>query len=287
MLGMEELKGKTAVVTGAASGIGRAMVQRFCNEGMNVVLADIEAEPLAREVETLKAQGYAVIGVATDVASSEQVAALAEQAYEAFGSVQVLCNNAGIFTGGLLWEESLADYKWSLDVNLWGIIHGVRSFVPRMIEQGDECHVVNTASMAGLTTMPFAGVYHMTKHAALAFSESLYHELSVTAPQICVSALCPELINTGIANCDRNRPEKYAGVGDVVESDARSLVMDSIASGVSTGLPASEMADRVVNAIREKRFYILSNDGWMDSARSRIQDILEGRNPTLAPPDLG
>lgn len=283
---MKELKGKTAVVTGAASGIGRAMTQRFCTEGMNVVLADIEAEPLAREVAALKAEGHSVIGVTTDVSSSEQVETLAQRAYDAFGAVHVLCNNAGIFTGGLLWEESLADYQWSLDVNLWGIIHGVRSFVPRMIEGGEECHVVNTASMAGLTTMPFAGVYHMTKHAALAFSESLYHELSVTAPQICVSALCPELINTGIANCDRNRPAKYSGEGDIVESDARSLVMDSIAGGVSTGRPPSEMADRVVNAIREKRFYILSNDGWMDSARSRIQDILEGRNPTLAPPEL-
>ena len=283
---MKELKDKTAVVTGAASGIGRAMTQRFCTEGMNVVLADIEAEPLAREVAALKAEGHSVIGVTTDVSSSEQVETLAQRAYDAFGAVHVLCNNAGIFTGGLLWEESLADYQWSLDVNLWGIIHGVRSFVPRMIEGGEECHVVNTASMAGLTTMPFAGVYHMTKHAALAFSESLYHELSVTAPQICVSALCPELINTGIANCDRNRPAKYSGEGDIVESDARSLVMDSIAGGVSTGRPPSEMADRVVNAIREKRFYILSNDGWMDSARSRIQDILEGRNPTLAPPEL-
>jgi NAD(P)-dependent dehydrogenase (short-subunit alcohol dehydrogenase family) len=253
---------------------------------MNVVLADIEAEPLAREVDALGAGGHSVIGVTTDVSDHEQVEALAEKAYDAFGAVQVLCNNAGIFTGGLLWEESLADYRWSLDVNLWGVIHGVRSFVPRMIAQGDECHVVNTASMAGLTTMPFAGVYHMTKHAVLAYSESLYHELSVTAPQICVSALCPELISTGIANCDRNRPDKYSGEGDIVESDARTLVMDSIASGVSTGRPPSEMADRVVNAIREKRFYILSNDGWMDSARSRIQDILEGRNPTLAPPAM-
>ncbi len=260
------------------------MAERFCNEGMKVVLADVEAEPLAKAVIELQSEGHTVHGVTTDVSNNEQVEALAKQAWEKFGAVHVLCNNAGIFTGGLLWEESLADYQWSLDVNVWGVIHGVRSFVPRMIEQGDECHVVNTASMAGLTTMPFAGVYHMTKHAVLAYSESLYHELSVTAPQIGVSALCPELINTGIANCDRNRPGKYSGDGAIVESDARTLVMDSISTGVSTGLPPSEMADRVVKAIRERRFYILSQDGWMDSARSRIQDILEGRNPTLAPP---
>jgi len=283
---MKELKGKTAVITGAASGIGLALAERFCNEGMKVVLADVEAGALDAAVSGLQSKGFEVIGVQTDVSNPEQVSALADTAYQHFSEVNVLCNNAGIFTGGLLWEESLADYQWSMDVNVWGVIHGVRSFVPRMIEQGTEAHIVNTASMAGLTTMPFAGIYHMTKHAVLAYSESLYHELSVTAPQISVSALCPELINTGIANCDRNRPHKYSGEGDVVESDARALVHDSISAGVTTGIPASVMAERVVNGIRENRFYLLSNDGWMESARSRIQDILEGRNPTLAPPDL-
>jgi len=283
---MDDFSNKTAVVTGAASGIGLAMAERFCNEGMSVVLADVEADALEQAVAQLQSQGFNAMGVQTDVSNPDQVEALAEAAYQTHGEVHVLCNNAGVFTGGLLWEESLADYQWSMDVNVWGVINGVRSFVPRMIAQGTDAHIVNTASMAGLTTMPFAGIYHMTKHAVLAYSESLYHELSVTAPHISVSALCPELINTGIANCDRNRPEKYNGAGDVVESDARTLVHDSISAGVSIGLPASEMADRVVNAIREKQFYILSNDGWMDSARSRIQDILEGRNPTLAPPTL-
>ena len=283
---METFQGKTAVVTGAASGIGHALALRFCEEGMNVVLADIEPAALKAAVSELESSGYAVCGVVTDVAKPEQVSALADAAFDTFGGAHIVCNNAGIFTGGLLWEESLADYQWSLDVNLWGVIHGVRAFVPRMIDQGEPCHVVNTASMAALTTMPFAGVYHMTKHAVLAFSESLYHELALTAPQVGVSVLCPELIKTGIANCDRNRPAQYSGEGDIVESDARTMVHDSIASGVSGGLPAREMAERVFQAVKDNRFYILSNDGWMESARTRIEDILQGRNPPLAPPDL-
>ncbi|GHD31341.1 SDR family NAD(P)-dependent oxidoreductase [Halioglobus pacificus] len=283
---METFQGKTAVVTGAASGIGHALALRFCEEGMNVVLADIEPAALTAAVSELESSGYSVCGVVTDVAKPEQVSALADAAFDTFGGAHIVCNNAGIFTGGLLWEESLADYQWSLDVNLWGVIHGVRAFVPRMIDQGEPCHVVNTASMAALTTMPFAGVYHMTKHAVLAFSESLYHELALTAPQVGVSVLCPELIKTGIANCDRNRPAQYSGEGDIVESDARTMVHDSIASGVSSGLPPREMAERVLEAVKDNRFYILSNDGWMESARTRIEDILQGRNPTLAPPDL-
>ena len=283
---METFQGKTAVVTGAASGIGHALALRFCEEGMNVVLADIEPAALKVAVSELESSGYSVCGVVTDVAKPEQVSALADAAFDTFGGAHIVCNNAGIFTGGLLWEESLADYQWSLDVNLWGVIHGVRAFVPRMIDQGEPCHVVNTASMAALTTMPFAGVYHMTKHAVLAFSESLYHELALTAPQVGVSVLCPELIKTGIAKSDRNRPAQYSGEGDIIESDARTMVHDSIASGVSSGLPPREMAERVLQAVKDNRFYILSNDGWMESARTRIEDILQGRNPTLAPPDL-
>ena len=283
---MENFQGKTAVVTGAASGIGHALALRFCEEGMNVVLADIEPAALKVAVSELESSGYSVCGVVTDVAKPEQVSALADAAFDTFGGAHIVCNNAGIFTGGLLWEESLADYQWSLDVNLWGVIHGVRAFVPRMIDQGEPCHVVNTASMAALTTMPFAGVYHMTKHAVLAFSESLYHELALTAPQVGVSVLCPELIKTGIAKSDRNRPAQYSGEGDIIESDARTMVHDSIASGVSSGLPPREMAERVLQAVKDNRFYILSNDGWMESARTRIEDILQGRNPTLAPPDL-
>jgi len=198
--------------------------------------------------------------------------------------VHVACNNAGVFAGGLLWEESLADYRWLMDVNIWGVIHGIRTFIPIMLEQDTECHLVNTASMAALCAMPFAGIYHMTKHAVLALSESLHHELEVTSEKVKVSVLCPELIKTGIGTCERNRPTEYSKPGDIIESDARQLVLDSINEGIATAIDPSVMADRVIAAIRSDTFYILSEDGWRETAHQRMDDIRTGQNPVLAPP---
>lgn len=281
---MQTFTNKTAVVTGAASGIGLALAERFAREGARVVLADIERTALDAAVEKVRELGADAIGVQTDVSKAEAVQALAEQARAEFGSIDVACNNAGVFTGGYLWEESLADYKWLLDVNVWGVIHGIRTFIPIMLEQDTECHMVNTASMAGLTVMPFAGIYHMTKHAVLALSEALFHELAVTSDKVQVSVLCPELIKTGIASCDRNRPEEYARPGDVVESDAREMVMTAITDGMDEGIDPSVMADRVVDAIRSGTFYILSHDAWRDTMLQRMDDIRNGDNPILMPP---
>lgn len=281
---MDTFSGKTAVVTGAASGIGLAMAERFAAEGMRVVLADVEEAALGLAVERVRTTGADAIGVVTDVSKADNVAALAERACSEFGGIHVACNNAGVFAGGLLWEESLADYQWVMDVNVWGVIHGIRTFIPIMLEQDTECHLVNTASMAAVTVMPFAGIYHMTKHAVLALSESLFHELAVTSDKVQVSVLCPELIKTGIATSDRNRPAKYSKDGDVVESDARQLVMDSISENMDQGLDPSVMADRVVAAIRSGTFYILSEDGWRDTANQRMEDIRTGQNPVLMPP---
>lgn len=193
-------------------------------------------------------------------------------------------NKTAVITGGLLWEESLADYHWLLDVNVWGVVHGIRSFVPMMIGQDCDCHIVNTASMAAVTAMPYSGIYHMSKHAVLALSESLYHELAFHAPKVKVSVLCPESVDTGIAAAERNRPAHYRGDGDIVESGARALVMDSLAQSVATGIHPRVMAQRVLEAIREERFYILSQDGWREAAHTRLDDIRAGRNPTFAPP---
>jgi NAD(P)-dependent dehydrogenase (short-subunit alcohol dehydrogenase family) len=281
---MDTFSGKTAVITGAASGIGFALAERFASEGMRVVLADIEEVALDSAVGRIVAMGADAIGVVTDVSKADDVAALAERAQSEFGGIHVACNNAGVFAGGLLWEESLADYQWLMDVNVWGVIHGIRTFIPIMLEQDTECHLVNTASMAGLTAMPFAGIYHMTKHAVLGLSESLFHELAVSSDKVKVSVLCPEVIKTGIANCDRNRPEEYSKAGDVVDTDARQLVMDAINESIEAGIDPSVMADRVVNAIRSDTFYILAEDGWRDTAYQRMDDIREGRNPILAPP---
>jgi NAD(P)-dependent dehydrogenase (short-subunit alcohol dehydrogenase family) len=281
---MDSFSGKTAVVTGAASGIGFALAERFASEGMKVVLADIEEAALDSALERIKASGADAIGVATDVSKAADVAALAERARSEFGGVHVACNNAGVFAGGVLWEESLADYQWLMDVNIWGVIHGIRTFVPIMLEQDTECHLVNTASMAGLCAMPFAGIYHMTKHAVLALSESLYHELEMSSDKVKVSVLCPELIKTGIGSCERNRPEEYSKPGDIVESDARQLVFDSINEGMQDGTDPSVMADRVLAAIRSGTFYVLSEDGWRDTANQRLDDIRAGTNPVLCPP---
>jgi NAD(P)-dependent dehydrogenase (short-subunit alcohol dehydrogenase family) len=281
---MDTFSSKTGVITGAASGIGFALAERFASEGMRVVLADIEEAALDAAVERILATGASAIGVVTDVSKADDVAALAERARSEFGGIHIACNNAGVFAGGLLWEESLADYQWMMDVNVWGVIHGIRTFIPIMLEQDTECHLVNTASMAALTAMPFAGIYHMTKHAVLGLSESLYHELELNSDKVKVSVLCPELIKTGIATCDRNRPPEYSKPGDVRDTDARQLVMDSINEGVAGGIDPSVMADRVVAAIRSGTFYILSEDGWRDTANQRMDDIRAGSNPILAPP---
>ncbi|TFH27902.1 MAG: SDR family NAD(P)-dependent oxidoreductase [Myxococcales bacterium] len=281
---MDTFSGKTAVVTGAASGIGFALAERFASEGMRVVLADVEEAALQAAVKRITGTGASAIGVVTDVSKADDVAALAERARSEFGGIHIACNNAGVFAGGLLWEESLADYRWMMDVNVWGVIHGIRTFIPIMLEQDTECHLVNTASMAALMAMPFAGIYHMTKHAVLGLSESLYHELEINSDKVKVSVLCPELIKTGIATCDRNRPPEYSKPGDVRDTDARQLVMESINEGVEGGIDPSVMADRVVAAIRSGTFYILSEDGWRDTANQRLDDIRVGRNPVLAPP---
>ncbi len=281
---MKDFDGKTAVITGGAHGIGRAMGELFMSKGMNVVLADIEQHVLDATVAELKASGGHCIGVVTDVSKAEDVQRLADAAIAEFGAIHIACNNAGVFAGGLLWEESLADFNWQLDVNVWGVIHGIRTFVPIMAAQGDDCHIVNTASMAAVTAMPYSGIYHMTKHAVLAMSESLYHELSFHVPNVKVSVLCPEAINTGIAASERNRPSDYSGEGDIVESDARSIVSQALADSVAAGIGPEVMAQRVFDGIVAERFYLLSEEAWREAAHTRLEDIRLGRNPTFAPP---
>jgi NADP-dependent 3-hydroxy acid dehydrogenase YdfG len=177
---MEILKGKTAVVTGGGSGIGRALAQRFHEEGMNLVLGDIDESALQTAEAELAADGASVVGLRTDVSGADDLEALAHLAYDSFGATHVLCNNAGVAKGGTVWEATEKDWEWLLSVNLWGVIHGIRAFIPRMIAQGDECHVVNTSSGAGLHTRPFLGVYGATKHAVVAISEAMFHELRLT-----------------------------------------------------------------------------------------------------------
>ena len=239
---MKTFRDRVAVVTGGASGIGRALAERFAADGMKVVLADVEEEPLAATAREMTAAGANVLAVRTDVAKAADVEALAERAWSAYGAVHVLCNNAGVGGGGLSWECSLAEWEWVLGVNLWGVIHGVRTFVPRMLAGGDEGHVVNTASVAGLSTAPGMGSYNVSKFGVVALSEVMHHELTLLGAKLRVSVLCPAWVNTRIADADRNRPAEAAANG--ASNPAFEAMRDAVRNA---GRLAGLKVERIVN----------------------------------------
>src|SRR5215475_7914710 len=280
---MKQLKDRVAVVTGAASGIGLALVERFAAEGMKVVMADIEKTALANAADGLRRIGATVWPTEVDVARPEHVERLAAETFKKFGAAHVLCNNAGVAVLGAVHEHTLADWQWVLNVNLWGVIHGVRAFVPRMLAGGDEGHIVNTASMAGLTTAPFMSVYDVTKHAVVALSESMYKEFAVTGAPIGVSVVCPGLINTNIMQSGRNRPESLAEVGK--QGPMAQAFGQALAERLATGYPPSEVANQVVLGVLENRFYVVpAQPEVMSRIAVRAQDLIELRNPTLRLP---
>ncbi len=282
---MERLEGRVAVVTGAASGIGRALALRLAEEGMAVAVSDVEAEPLEETAGALRRAGGRVLARATDVSDPEAVEELAERTLAELGAPHVLCNNAGVFAGGLCWEMPLADYGWVLSVNLWGVVHGLRSFVPRMLASGEPGHVLNTASMAALTSAPLSAAYVMSKHAVLALSESLYHELRMKHAPIGVSVICPEMIATGIGEAGRNRPPQGRRDEASLPADTR-LVEEAIRAAVRGGADPGVIAERAVQAIREQRFYVLAppGDPWRNACEWRLEDLRAERNPSCAGP---
>jgi NAD(P)-dependent dehydrogenase (short-subunit alcohol dehydrogenase family) len=280
---MRDLKGKVAVVTGGASGIGRAMAERFAREGMKVVLADVEQKPLEEAVAAIGEGGAEAVGVRTDVSKHEDVEALARKVFERFGAAHVVCNNAGIGAGGISWDQPLSDWEWTINVNLWGVIHGIRAFVPRMIEQG-QGHVVNTASMAGLCGAPALGAYCATKHAVVGLSECLFHELAFAAGgKVNVSVLCPGFVKTNIADAHRNRPASLAGKAAAQQSPQEQMMDGMMRQAIANGIPASEVADMVLAAIHEKRFWILTHSQMKRVVEGRAHGILEGLDPKFDP----
>ena len=277
---MEELSGKVAVVTGGASGIGLALGRAFAAEGMKIVLADIEADALDKAVANLP-EGTEVEAVVCDVSDAEQVDALRDRAVERFGSVHVVCNNAGVSAGGLVWEHSLDDWQWVMGVNLWGVIHGVKSFTPLMLEQG-EGHIVNTASMAGLTSPPFMSIYNVTKHSVVTLSETLHSDLAmVGASGVGVSVLCPGWVQTRIHEAGRNRPGAEQGV-QVAEGADGAGFADVVGNLIASGLEPSDVAAMVVDAIRTRRFYVLTHPDWNPMISDRTDRIVGGKDPNLA-----
>ena len=198
----------------------------------------------------------------------------------------MLCNNAGVFAAGLSWEAPQSDYDWVFGVNVWGVVHGLRSFVPRMLAHGEEAHIVNTASMAAVTTAPFTAPYYMSKAAVFSLSESLYGEMQARDAAIGVSVLCPELVDTAIARSERNRPEHLKRKSGEGESTERELVETAIAASIPTGLDPVALADRTLEAMRENRFYVLAEEGnpWRVACDTRLEDIRLARNPSQAVP---
>lgn len=271
-MALQQLDGKVAVVTGAASGIGRALVDRFVAEGMKVVMADVEEARLVAEASALSAQGADVYAVLTDVTNPDDVVRLADQTIGHYGAVHVLCNNAGVAPGGPMLKTTPKDWQWSVGVNVLGVAYGITTFGPILVAQG-EGHIVNTASEAGLVTTSVLGMYCATKHAVVGMSEALYRELEGTG--VGVSALCPNLVNTDIFLSERNRPH-----GSELTTDENAAMAPLREVIRSMGISPSQVAGDVVDAIRAGRFWIFTHETTLPAALRRFHDLESGSNPT-------
>ena len=278
---MDALRGRVAVITGAGSGLGREFARVAAGAGMALVLVDVQADALADTAAALEATGATVMQRRLDVADGDAMQTLAHDAWARFGAVHLLFNNAGVGTTGMVWEASVQDWEWVLGVNLWGTIHGVRAFVPRMLEAaaanpGYRGHVVNTASIAGLVDPPLTGPYNVAKHAVVSLSETLYQDLSLVGDRVGCSVLCPSWVGTGIARADRNRAPGSPRARTRAAAAGQALVDRAVASARTT---AGEVAQLTFEAIVEGRFWILPQPQALKGVRARHEALLAGAPP--------
>jgi NAD(P)-dependent dehydrogenase (short-subunit alcohol dehydrogenase family) len=274
---LTQTRDRVAVVTGAGSGIGRAMVAHFVAQGMRVAAADIDGDAAA---ESAALAGGEATAHTVDVADADGVEALAAAVYERWGAVHLLCNNAGVFQAGLSWQRSVDDWEWALGVNLWGIIHGVKSFVPRMLDGGAEGHVVNTSSVAGFVAAPYSGPYNVSKVAAFSMSETLAHDLASVGAKIGASVLCPSSIRTGIAHTDKVRPG-----GPIEEGDDAAFVRESLFQITETGIDPADVPPIVLAGITAGDFLIATKPSYANQIQTRFDALLERRLPPTPPVD--
>lgn len=276
---MKLFRDRTAVITGAASGIGLELARRAAAEGMQLVLADIEFDRLEAAAATLPLPAAHLLLQKTDVSREDEIAALAAAAFSRFGGVHLLCNNAGVGLTRVTWEHTTADWEWVLGVNLWSVIHGIHHFLPKMLEQGGEGHIVNTSSVAGLLSTPGMAAYNVSKHGVVTISETLHGELAAAGARIGVSLLCPAWVPTGIHQSSRNRQQRFGTAAPVAGLSA--AYEERMAQAVSAGrLSAADMAGAVFDAVGEGRFYVIPHRKINNAIQLRTDDILNLRNPT-------
>lgn len=285
---MDSFEGKVAVITGAASGIGFGMAQAFAEAGIRVVLSDIETEELERAAQALRSSGADVHTVVADVSDPQQVQGLAQAAQNRWGGIDILCNNAGVGAGTVpSWHSTLDDWHWVLGVNLMGVVHGIRSFMPILLKQGTRAHIVNTASMAGLS----AGgnpVYGASKAGVVSLSESLYLELQRNRSNVDVSLLCPGFVATRILSAERNRPAAFGDASEPPSSPIALAMRQWFNEQVEQGLDPLAVGRQVLAAVRERRFYVFTHPEWLAQVEHRLQNLLHGRNPSASPvPGVG